>query len=453
VRSRAAPAFRAADNDFTVLLLRATVMHTPRDPFRDEGALEAWEDGGVLVEGGRIAARGDFAALRSVHPLAEVRDLRPGLLLPGFVDAHVHYPQSRVVGAMGLRLLEWLRERTLPEEARLADVQVARVAARAFLANLLQAGTTGALVFGAHFPRAQGVFFEEAERSGMRITSGLVVSDRNLRPELHATPGDAFEASLSLIGEWHGRGRLRYAVTPRFAYSASEAMLEACAALLRSAPGVLLQSHLNENHDEISAVRALFPWARDYLDVYDRFALVGEGTVLAHNVHASERELARLAAARAWVAHCPTSNTFLGSGLFPMTAHLRHGVRLALGSDVGAGTGFSLLKEGLAAYGVQMLRDDGHLLQPRHLLYLATRAGALAMAAGEEAGDLEPGRAADLVLLRPQPGSVLEEALEAANSLEAVLGTYFTLAREESVAEVFLLGEPVLGRLGRTLVG
>jgi guanine deaminase len=427
-------------------IVRAQVIHTPRDPFREEGALEAFDDGAVAFEDGLILVTGSFAEVRRDHPTAAVLDTGGALLLPGLVDTHVHYPQLAVVGAMGLELLEWLELRALPEEARLADPAHAQLAAREFVHGLAASGTTTALVFGSHFPDAQEALFAEAERVGLRITSGLVVSDRNLVPALRLAPEAAYEAARRLFERWHNRGRLRYAVTPRFSASCSEAMLEACGALRAEAGDLTVTTHINESVSEVRAVAELFTWSRDYLETYERFGLVGPASVLAHDVHVTDDELRRLGAARASVAHCPASNAFLGSGAFPMQRHLEHGVRFALGTDVGAGTGLSLLKEGLMAYQVQRLLPDGSPLRPEHLLYLATSAGAEALGLGGSVGDLSAGKSADYVLVRPPPGGTLEAVLRRADSPEEVLGAVFTVAREESVAEVRVAGEPVYTR-------
>jgi guanine deaminase len=419
-----------------VEIVRAQVLHTPR------GALEAFSDGALAFEEGRIIATGAFEDVRRVHPGAEVRDERDALLLPGLVDTHVHFPQLPIIGAMGLGLLEWLEQRALPEEARMADAVYARRVAREFLDGLAANGTTTALVFGSHFPEAQDAFFEEAERKGLRIASGLVVSDRNLLPELHVDPQAAHDAGAALARRWHGRGRLRYAVTPRFSLSCTDGMLESCGAL-NAELGALVTSHINESVAEVEAVAGLFEWSEDYLQTYERFGLVTSSTVFAHNDHPRDQELGRLADAGTSVAHCPDSNAFLGSGLFPMRKHLDHGVKVALGTDVGAGTGFSLFKEGLMAYELQMLRDDGVSLGPVELLDLATRAGAEALGLGDEVGDLSPGKAADYVLVRAPEGSTLAAALRHSDSPEASLGATFALAREESVVDVRVAGEPV----------
>ncbi len=408
--------------------------------------LEAAGDGGLYLEGGRIADAGPFAEVHGRHPEAPVRWLEGGLLLPGFVDAHVHYPQTTAIGALGLELLDWLERVTLPTEARFADPEYARRQARLFLRSLIRNGTTRALVFGSHFASAQAALFEEAAALGFPLTSGLATGDRNLRSELHTTPERAYEENRALIERFHGKNGLRYAVTPRFALAASEALLEVSGALLRERPDLHFQTHLNENPREIAAVARLFPAARDYLDVYDRFGLVGPRAVFAHDVHPNPRELERLAAAAAWVAHCPGSNAFLGSGPFPMRTHLEAGARFALGSDVGAGTRFSLLGEAMDAYKTQRLREGGVHLPAAALLWLATRAGAAALGQADKAGGLEAGMSADLVWLRPVPGSTFEAVLAHAESAEHALGAAFALAREDAVAAVWIRGRLVFER-------
>ncbi|MBV8947900.1 MAG: guanine deaminase [Solirubrobacterales bacterium] len=427
-----------------ITILRGELFHTPRSPFSDAGALAWFDDGAVAFDdNGGILTTDSYLAVRRLYPDAEVHQVPDAILLPGMVDTHVHYPQLGIIGAMGLRLLEWLQTRTLPEEARLADDTVARETARSFLRQLVANGTTTALVFGSHFPRAQDILFNAAQDSGLRITSGLVVSDRELLPELHRTPEQAYDASEALISRWHERGRLRYAVTPRFSLSCTDGMLEACGAALRARERLFFTTHLNENPDEIRVVAELFPWSRDYLQTYERFSLVGERSIFAHNVHVSDDELSRLATAGACIAHCPSSNSFLGSGLFAMRRHLERGVRFALGSDVGAGTSFSLLSEGQFAYIAQMLRPDGRRLGPAELLYLATAAGARALELSDQVGDFAPGKSADLVLLRPPAGSTLRAVLQRNTSPEARLGAIFTLAREASVCEVRVAGRVV----------
>jgi guanine deaminase len=426
-----------------ITIVRAQVAHMPRNPFVETGALQFFADGALAFSDGRILACGPWSSIAGNHPGAEVLDARDALLLPGFVDCHVHYPQLRVIGAMGLELMEWLRLRALPEEARLADSAYAAAIADQFVRGLAAAGTTTALVFGSHFPGAQEALFAAAETSGLRITSGLVVSDRGLLPALHVSPETAVAASRDLIERWHGRGLLRYAVTPRFSASCSEEMLTTCGDLAGDAEGLLFTTHLNETPDEVSLVRSLFPWAGDYLETYERYGLLGAASVFAHDVHPTDDELRRLALARAAVAHCPSSNAFLGSGLFPLRRHLDAGVRVALGTDVGAGTGLSMLKEGLMAYQAQMLMPEGVSVGPAHLLWLATGAGAAALGLADEVGDFTPGKSADYVLVAPPADSTLAAVLARSESVEDELGAVFTLAREESIVEVRVAGEVV----------
>ena len=423
-------------------LIRATVFHTPKNPFREQDALETFADGALVFENDTILSVGDYATLRGQFPDAVVLEYKNAFLLPGFVDTHVHYPQVPIIGAMGLRLMEWLETRTLPEEAKLSDATYARKQAKTFLRQLAKNGTTTALVFGAHFARAMEVFFEEAEKSGLRITAGLVLGDKNLKDKLHTTPERAFAESLELAQKWHNRGRLRYAVTPRFSVSCSEALLKTCGDLLADNHDLFFTSHINEQLEEISFVKTLFPDCKDYLETYERYNLVNRRSVYAHDVHPSDSELSRLARHEASVSHCASSNMFIGSGLFPMQKHLQHGVHFALGSDVGGGTGFSLFKEGLNAYEHQMLlQNEGYPLTATHLLYLATLAGAKALDLEQQIGDFTPGKQADFIVVKAPRGSTLEATLQHSPSADATLAALFTLAREDCVEATFVGGE------------
>lgn len=424
-------------------LLRAPLFHTPRNPFRDSNGLECYADGSLLVIDGRVAGCGDYASLRAAHPEISTVDLRGGYLLPGFIDTHIHFPQLRVLGGLGRSLLDWLQHCALPEEALMEDHNHACRVARGFVQAVVSHGTTTASVFGAHFAPATTALFEAADAAGLRIAAGQVLSDRRLLPELRQTPERAYRESRLLIERFHRRGRLTYSVTPRFALSTSEAMLEVCQTLLSEHEGLLLQTHINENVDEIAEVARLFPWAADYLAVYERFGLSRPGAVLAHNVHPTDSELDRLAASGAAVAHCPCSNAALGSGLFPLKRHLKAGVRCALGTDVGGGIGFGMLKEGLHTYLLQRIAPDGVLLDAGHLLYLATLAGAEALSLGEETGDFRVGKSADFVYLRPAADSPLAAVLEREQSPKQVLAAIFTLAGAESVREVRAAGSIV----------
>jgi guanine deaminase len=425
------------------VILRATIFHVPQNPFRESGALEAYADGGLLINGGHVVACGDYTVLRAAHPQAPERDLRGGVLLPGLIDAHVHYPQVRLIGGIGYSLLDWLDKHTLPEEARFSNDAYASTVAGEFLHALASHGTTTALVFGAHFAAATEIFMESARASGLRIVSGLTLGDRCLRPELHTTPESAYRESTQLIRRFHDRERLLYAVTPRFALSATPALLEVCGTLLTENPGVRFQTHLNENKREVEQVAQLFPQSRDYLGVYEQFGLAQPHSVFAHSVQSTDSEIERLASYGCAVAYCPASNAALGSGFFPLERHLHAGVRVALGTDVGGGTGFGVLKEGLQAYLTQRLAPGGRMLTAAELLYLGTNAGADALSLGNTTGDFTPGKAADFVYLRPPEQSPLAAVMRNAPSEERMLAAILTLAGAESVRETWVGGDCV----------
>ncbi|MFC7361984.1 guanine deaminase [Nocardioides astragali] len=430
------------------VVYRARAYDTPGDPFADDAVAPGFrydDDLGLAVSGdGVIVARGPFATVAAAHPDAVVLDLRAGILLPGLVDTHVHFPQVRVIGALGMPLLEWLERCALPEEQHLADPAYAATIAGEFVAGLIAAGTTTSLVFGSHFAPAVDALFAEAERYGLRVTSGLVVSDRVLPAPLLTTPERAHAEALDLATRWHGRGRLRYAVTPRFSLSASDPMLAACAAVMADIGDACFTSHVNENPAEVATVSGQFPDRAHYVDTYDHHGLLGPLSVLAHDVHPTDAELSVLAATGTAVAYCPTSNSALGSGMFPLRRHVTAGVRVALGSDVGAGTGFSIFKEGLQAYFLQhLLGGEGMRLTAAHLLHLSTAAGAAALGLADTVGDLSEGKQFDAILVRPPAGTSLDIGLRHADSPEGALGKVFALAGDADVAEVWVGGEQV----------
>jgi len=272
-----------------VTVYRGTVLDTPDSPFHG-GGLRAEADAGIAVEAGVVVDRGPFARVRAARPEGEVVDLTGGVLLPGLVDTHVHFPQVRVIGGLGKPLLSWLDGRALPEEARMSDVDYAGVIATDFVDGLARAGTTTALVFGAHYAPAVDVLFERAAVAGLRVTAGLVVGDRNLRPELEVTPERAYADGRSLADRWHGKERLRYAVTPRFSLATTPGLLESCAALLGDVDGALFTSHVNENPAEVAAVAKLFPECAHYVDTYDRGPTPARPSAAASDKFVSQEE-------------------------------------------------------------------------------------------------------------------------------------------------------------------
>lgn len=424
-------------------IYRARVFDTPTNPFTG-GSLRADPDIALVVDDGQIIARTDIDSARAEYPDAELVDLREGILIPGLIDTHVHYPQVRAIGHLGKPLLEWLEVCALPEEGRLIEDTYAHNLAEEFLHGLISSGTTSAMVFGSHFASAVDILFAHASQLGIRMTAGLVTSDRNLPAPLLTTIDKSMVESQQLIDRWHGKGRLRYAVTPRFSLSAGEELLAAGGQLVRDNSGIMVTSHLNENHDEIAAVAEVHPNARDYLDTYDIAGLLGDHTILAHNVHPNDRELARMAETGAAAAHCPTSNSALASGFFPLQRHIDAGVQVALGSDVGAGNGFSMFKEGVQAYFMQQLHPDGGLpMTSAHLLYLATASGAQALDLEDEVGDLSVGKRFDAVYISPTARQPLDVGLNHAADDEDALAKIFALGTPSDINRVWIDGQLV----------
>lgn len=419
-----------------VTIVHGLILDTPEDPFHG-GELRA-EECALAVIDGMITFRGPLSEAQQRYPAATLTTVK-GLLLPGLVDTHVHYPQVRIIGGLGMPLLEWLDHCALPEEARMADPAHAQAVASEFVNGLIGAGTTTALAFGAHYVPATDALFRAAHHSGLRMTAGLVVADQVLREDLRTTPERAAREAAGLIEAWHGKGKLRYAVTPRFALSASADLLDSCRETLNGTPDLFFTSHVNENPAEMAAVAELFPDASNYSDVYDRRGLLGRQSLLAHNVHPTDAELARLGETGTAVAHCPSSNSSLGSGLFPLRRHLEAGVRVSLGSDVGAGTGFNHFKEGLQAYFHQQLQPDGVPLGPAHLLHLATVSGARALG-HDDVGHLSVGAVFDAIEVNPPPGTPLEAILKNAPSADRALAAVFANGTSADLDRVWMGG-------------
>lgn len=407
---------------------RAEILTVPE-------AVEHYPDGLLVVEDGLVLAIGAYADLAPRFADVPVEAL-PGLLVPGFVDAHVHYPQVERIASHGAQLLEWLTTHIFPAEAAFADRAHADGVAAFFLDELLRNGTTSALVFSTVHAASVDALFEAALARDMRIVSGKVLMDLG-PPGLCDTVADGRAETEALIARWRGRGRLGYAVTPRFALTSSNEQLADAGALLEAHPEVLLHTHLAENHDEIAAVGTRFPDARDYLDVYDHFGLVGPRSVFAHCIHMSDPAMARMAEAGAGIAFCPTSNLFLGSGLFDLAQADRHGVKAGVGTDIGAGTSLSLLHTLGEAYKTCQMR--GAALDPFRALHLATTGGARVMGIADRVGALQPGQEADFVLLDPAATPLLARRTTGA-SLHDRLFALQVLGDDRAVAATYLRG-------------
>jgi guanine deaminase len=424
----------------TLTAFHAELLSVPEDPAQG-GAIRHHPDGLLVVENGLVVAFGDHADLAPRFADVPVEHL-PGLIVPGFVDTHIHYPQTDSIAAHGAQLLEWLERHIFPAEAAFADRGHADAVASFFLDELLRNGTTSALVFATVHAASVDALFEAALARDMRIVSGKVLMD--LGPEtLHDSVETGRADSEALIARWRGRGRLGYAVTPRFALTSSDAQLAGAGELVAAHPEVLMHTHLAENVGEIAAVAERFPTARDYLDVYDRFGLVGPRSVFAHCIHMDDRALVRMGEAGSSIAFCPTSNLFLGSGLFDLARADAHGVKTGIGTDVGAGTSFSLLATLGEAYKIGQLR--GVSLDPFRALYLATAGGARVLGLGDRIGGLQPGQEADFVLLDSAATPLLARRTAGA-SLSDRLFALQILGDDRAIARTWLAGRCVWTR-------
>lgn len=421
--------------------IRACVLHCLADP-GEAGRNDAWEyfdDGLLLFDGGRIVEAGDAGRLLGALPAhARIKDLRGKLIVPGFIDCHVHFPQLDIIGSYGEQLLDWLNRYAYPAESRFADADHAREVARSFVTELLRNGTTTALVFGTVHRHSADAIFEAAEARGMRLIAGKVLMDRNCPEDLRDDPDTAYADSRALIERWHGRGRLGYAITPRFALTSSEAQLEAAGRLAREFPDVWVHTHLAENMEEVRAIAGQYPDSRSYLDVYDRFGLLREKSVFAHCLHMDAEDRSIMAAKGGAAAFCPTSNLFLGSGLFHLTAMRDAGVRCGLGTDVGGGTSLSMLRTASEAYKVLHLQE--HALPPMQALYLATLGAAEALYLEDRVGSFRPGRDADFVVLDYAGSSLTARRTAAAEGIEEKLFALMTLGDDRNVASTWVAG-------------
>ena len=427
-------------------LLTGQVLLTRADPFDHppEEAVAVERRGAVAIQGGLVLAAGPEDALRAAHPDAVVTSHGDGLILPGFVDAHAHYPQTAIVASWGARLLEWLERYTFPEEARFGDPAHAAEVAAGYLDLLLAHGTTSVASFCTSHEAGVDAFFAAAEARGMRVAAGLTAMDRHVPAALRDTARDAHDRSEALIGRWHGRGRAAYAISPRFAPTSSPEQLEAMGALWAAHPTCLVQTHLAEQLDEVAWVANLFPEAPDYLGVYERFGLLGARGLYGHAIHLVPRERARLAEIGAAAIHCPTSNAFIGSGRLDVAAARRDGIAVGLATDTGGGTSFSMLRTMAAAYGIAQL--SGTALHPAQLLWLATEGSARAMHMADRVGRIAPGMEADLVVLDlASTPAIAQRAARAETPWEAIFPTIM-MGDDRAIAATYVAGRPVAAR-------
>jgi len=424
--------------------LRASILHCLADPGErsNPSAWEYFEDGLLVVDGGRITDVGPADALQKKLPTdLAITDYSGKLIVPGFIDCHVHFPQLDIIGSYGAQLLDWLNQYAYPAEAKFADPSYAREVANAFIDELLRNGTTTALVFGTVHAHSADVIFEAAESRDMRLIAGKVLMDSNCPEALRDTPESGYAESKALIERWHGRGRLGYAITPRFALTSSPEQLAAAGKLAAEYPDTWIHTHLAENMDEVEQIARQFPDSRSYLDVYDCFGLVRKRAVFAHCLHMDERDRSRMATNSAAAAFCPTSNLFLGSGLFDLPAMRKAGINCGLGTDVGGGTSLSMLRTASEAYKVLHLQE--HALPAMRALYLATLGAAETLDLDDKIGNFKKGKEADFAVLDFAGSSLTARRSAAATTIEEKLFALMTLADDRNVAATYVEGRLV----------
>lgn len=426
----------------TKTLLIGRTLRFAADPF-DTPLSEAAQTsarGGVLIEAGRIAAVGEADDLRRAHPDAEVTDHGDHFISAGFVDAHMHYPQTAMIASWGKRLIDWLNSYTFPEEMKFKDASYASEIAGRTLDLALAHGSTTLTSFCTIHTASVDAFFEAAAARNMAVIGGKTCMDRNAPDGLRDTAQTGYDDSKALLEKWHGAGRATYAITPRFSPTSTPEQLDAMGALWAEHPTALMQTHLSEQVDEIEWVRSLYPDARDYLDTYEAHGLLGERGLYGHAIHLEQREIERLAEVNAAVVHCPTSNTFIGSGLFDMAGLKARGIRTGLATDTGGGSSFSMLRTMAAAYEIGQLR--GTALHPAQLMWLATEGSARALHMGGEIGSLSVGAMADITVLDlVSTPAIAQRSARADNLWEALFPTIM-MGDDRAIAQVYVAGQP-----------
>ena len=421
-------------------LIRGRTLSFHAGPTDTENAFTYHEDGAIVTNNGRISAIGTYADLQEPG-LPEI-DHRPHLILPGFIDTHIHFPQVQVVASWGAQLLDWLNTYTFPEETRFAQQGHAPQMAEHFLNLLLAHGTTTAVAFCSVHKQSAEVLFSAAHKRNMAMIAGKVMMDRNAPEGVLDTPQSGYDDSKALIEKWHGTGRQRYAITPRFAITSTPEQMEMTGQLVREHPDCHIQTHLSENRDEIAFTLSLYPKARDYLDIYETYGLLGDKILLGHSIHLEEREIARMAETNSHPVFCPTSNLFLGSGLFDEGGLRARGISSGIATDIGGGTSYSMLQTLNEGYKILQLR--GQKLHPFAAFHWATRGNACVLGMEDEIGTLAPGSAADLVVLDSRATPAMALRMERATTLAEELFILQIMGDDRSVAQTYVAGQAML---------
>jgi guanine deaminase len=428
----------------TAHAIRASILHCTGDPglAGDPRAVQYLRDALVVIDGGLIAVVGSAdSLLPNLGADVIVEDQRGKLLLPGFIDTHVHYPQVDVIASYGAQLLDWLNTYTFPAETRFANRAHADAAASFFLDRLLENGTTTASVFCTVHPESVNAFFAESERRNLRMIAGKCLMDQHAPDGLRDTAITGIAESRALIERWHGHARSLYAITPRFAATSTREQLRAMGELAQAFPSTYIQSHVAENKAEIAWIAELFPEFRSYLDVYDQFGLLRDRSIYAHCIYLDDRDRKRMTESGATPAFCPTSNLFIGSGLYHLQQALSAGNRVSIGTDVGGGTSYSMLRTLGEAYKIQQLQRVS--LSPAYALYLATLGGARAVSLDDKLGSIVVGKEADFVLLDPAATPLLARRTALRDDPLDTFFALMTLGDDRAVAATYAAGHCV----------
>jgi guanine deaminase len=423
-------------------LLRGRVLSFKREPIAidDMQALEFVEDGAILVCDGLIKAIGKHADVAAAATDdVETIDHRPHLLMPGFIDTHIHFPQAQVIGSWGAQLLDWLNTYTFPAEAKFSDADHCERIASAFIDELLRHGTTTAVSYCSVHPQSVDAYFSEANARNLRMIGGKVMMDRNAPDSVTDTAQSSYDDTKRLIEKWHGKGRSLYAITPRFAITSTPAQLEMAQALVSEYPDCYMQTHLSENHDEIAFTLELYPKARDYLDVYENYDLLGSRSLFGHCIHLSDRERTAMAESGSVAVFCPTSNLFLGSGLYDEAGLSAQGVTTAIATDVGGGTNYSMLRT--LDEGYKILQLQGQQMNPLKSFYWITLGNARALSLADKIGTLEAGSEADIVVLDAAATPAMALRMETVETLSEELFVLQTLGDDRSIVQTYAGGE------------
>ena len=429
---------------------RSSILSFVDNPLHLDKSYKYYQDGIIYVEDGIIKDVGDYSDLSLKYRNVEVTNYIGKLIIPGFIDTHIHYPQLEMIASYGENLLGWLDKYTFPVEKKYSNFKYAQVKAGKFLESLINNGVTSAAIYATSFSSSVDAIFSEAYKRNMRVISGKVLMNRNAPDYLIDTPENDYSESIKLIEKWHNKNRLLYAITPRFAITSSDLGLEVCKKLIDEYPGLYLQTHLSENNDEIEYVKRLYPQATSYLDVYDYYGLVRKNSIFGHSIYLDDKDFKLLSEKEASIAFCPSSNLFLGSGLFNLPLAEKYKINIGLGSDIGAGTSLSPFQTMAEAYKVIQLGQvynnssfDISSITPLSYLYYSTLGAAKTIGVDDYVGSFDIGKEADFLVINTDKPDILQQKVENDKSLEEMLFSVMILGNDTTIEQVYIMGSSV----------